>query len=83
MKAVYFYADYCGLCHALRKSVIDKLVKRGADIEAVDVMDRPYYADKFGITRIPTVIVIDGDGEEYARYTDMFTVGVLEDDLGV
>lgn len=83
MKLVFFFADYCGLCHAMRDSVVNELADRGADVEFVDVMERPHYADTFRVTRIPTAVVVDGSGCEYARYTDVFTIGVLESDLGL
>ena len=83
MRLVFFFADYCGLCHAMREHVIDPLASCGADVEIVNAVERPFYADSFRVSRLPTAVVLDEDGDEYARYTDMFTIGVLEGDLGL
>ena len=37
-------------------------------IEELSIDDNPEFAEKFGITRVPTVLFIDGEGREVIRY---------------
>ncbi|MEG0790992.1 MAG: thioredoxin family protein [Gordonibacter sp.] len=67
-RVLFFWADYCGMCRAVRELVIDPLIERGFEVEAIDCMAKPSRAERYGVTRLPTTIVLDHDGEVYAAY---------------
>lgn len=77
-KVLYFEADYCGMCRALRRTLVDPLRSRGIDVEVIDCMKRPCTAERYGIRKLPTTVVLDDGGEVFARYEGSATVEVIE-----
>lgn len=67
-KVLYFTADYCGMCKAVKELAIDGLVEQGIEVEFVDCMAKPSLAEKHGVKKLPTTLVVDHDGEYYLRY---------------
>ncbi|MBR6072042.1 MAG: thioredoxin [Acholeplasmatales bacterium] len=60
-------ATWCGPCRML-KPVLEKLEGEYNDVEfyGVDVDDNPEFAEEFGVSSIPCVILVK-DGKEVAR----------------
>lgn len=67
-KVLYFYADHCGLCRAMKRSLVEPLESRGVRVCRIDVMNNKQAAIEFKIKKLPTTIVLDHDGEVYSRY---------------
>lgn len=60
-------ATWCGPCRML-KPVLEKLDTEIADVEfyGIDVDDNPEFAEAFGVSSIPCVILVK-DGQEVSR----------------
>lgn len=67
-KVLYFYADYCGLCRAMERSLVEPLKKRGVNVSRIDVMNNKHVAIAYKIKKLPTTIILDHDGEIYSRF---------------
>lgn len=67
-RVLFFETDYCGMCRAVRELIIDPLIERGFEVEDIDCMAKPFVAERYGVRRLPTTIVLDHDGEVYASY---------------
>lgn len=77
-RVLFFTANYCGMCRALKSTLVEPLRSRGIDVEEIDCMREPCRAESHGIKRLPTTIILDEDGEAYARYEGIATVEVVE-----
>ena len=69
MKLLYFGADWCSSCKALKPIVEKEIPSKGYEFKYVD-MDSDEgadMADKFGIRSLPTLILIDEQGNEVKR----------------
>lgn len=60
---VDFYADWCGPCKAI-KPILEDLAKDRTDVSvfAVDIEQSPILAEKYRITSLPTVLLLN-DGQ--------------------
>ena len=63
MKALYFWADYCGYCKWARREIINPLIEDGYPINPVDAMRMPDLAIEHNITKLPTIVFVK-DGKE-------------------
>lgn len=61
-----FTAVWCGPCRSM-KPAVETLVEKGYPIKAVDLDQHRDLADRYGVTGVPTFIVVDPDGRELAR----------------
>ena len=69
---VDFHADWCGQCRHL-STVLDELAAEWRDAVAVvkvDVERNEHLAERYGIRRIPTLILFEG-GQERARLVEV------------
>ena len=67
---VDFYASWCGPCRALAptlEALQDEFAREGVQIAKVDVDDQAELAERFGVTSIPTLVVLR-DGLEIRRH---------------
>ena len=65
-----FYATWCGPCRALAptlEALQDDFAREGVRIAKVDVDDQAELAARFGVTSIPTLIVLH-EGVEVRRH---------------
>lgn len=81
---VDFWADYCGPCKMMAP-ILDEIAdeKQGsAKVAKVDVMDQASLAARYGISRLPTMLLFKGGEvrEELvgARYTKQDLISKLE-----
>lgn len=60
-------ATWCGPCRML-KPVLERLDGEISDVEfyGIDVDDKPEFAEEFGVSSIPCIILVK-DGKELAR----------------
>ena len=64
-KLIYFSASWCGPCRQL--GPIMEEVALEAKVQKVDVDKSPEIASFYGIRNIPTVVFVDGMGNEVIR----------------
>lgn len=62
-KLLFFHAYWCGPCKVYAREIIDPLEKLvgSENIEQIDAWKAPHRADKYGIDKLPTVVLLDGD----------------------
>ena len=77
MKILKFFGTWCNPCKALAKAF------EGAKIEHqdIDVDDNEELADKYHVKSVPTVIVLDNEGEELGRFVGPRTKEQLLEEL--
>ena len=64
---LYFTADWCGPCKTAR-SILEEL-SDGIQIEEMDAEVQRAAANFYGVFSLPTIIAIDGTGNEIGRVT--------------
>lgn len=77
-RVLFFTADYCGMCRALKSTLVEPLRSRGIEVEEIDCMREPCKAESHDIKKLPTTVILDEDGEVYAKYEGIATVEVVE-----
>ena len=76
---VDFFADWCGPCRALAPT-LESLAEDAAgalEIVKVDIDDNPELATRYGVQKIPTLVLFDG-GEAQAQITGVVSRSELE-----
>ena len=78
-KLLKFYADWCGPCKQQSK-FLDNL---SIPVESIDVEDgaNESLIEKYGIRNLPTLIIIDKDGNELKRFAGLTKKDVIENYL--
>ena len=76
-----FYADSCGPCKMLSKS-LDSMYPLPIRVSEVDIETSPEIAQKYGIRGVPTMILLE-DGEEIGRMVGYQGDRAVKDFLGV
>ncbi|QEH37177.1 Thioredoxin [Aquisphaera giovannonii] len=61
-----FHAEWCPPCRQMRP-VVAQLVDKGYPIRSVDIDKHPELAEKYGVSAVPTFVVIDRAGNELGR----------------
>lgn len=72
MKYLYFSAPWCGPCKQLAPKM--ELVAEKVTVEKILVDTDTETTQKYGIRNIPTVILIDENGNELERFLGVNTV---------
>ncbi len=72
-----FHADWCGPCQKMRPA-IDQLTRKGLPIRSVNIDRSPAIARKYGVTAVPTFVVIDRSGRALDRTSGLQPAAVLE-----
>ena len=64
MKVLDFYADWCGPCQML-KPVLEQVEKEHPEVEfeAINIDDKPDFAEQYEVMSIPTLVVLNDNGE--------------------
>ncbi len=66
-KLLYFSAEWCGPCRTVVGPIIKTLIDEGYSIKKIDVDQSPEISQHYGVRNIPTVILLNGMGEEKGR----------------
>ncbi len=72
-----FHADWCGPCQRMRPA-IDQLTRKGLPIRSVDIDRSPAIAQKYGVSAVPTFVVVDRSGRELDRTSGLQPAAMLE-----
>lgn len=67
---VFFHAPWCRPCKVFERVLIDPLEAElpNGKIRRVNVQDDPFTAEKYGVTHLPTALVVEGERVLY-RFT--------------
>lgn len=60
-KLLFFYAPWCSPCKFFEKEFIRPVAQRvdKCQITAVNAQESPFLADKYGVNRLPTAILLE------------------------
>lgn len=64
MKILKFFSEWCGPCKTLSKAFENTKIEH----QDIDVDENEELVDKYHIKSIPTVIVLNNEGEELGRF---------------
>ena len=78
MKILKFYADWCGPCKMLSKTIDSIKEEIPFDIEEIDADNNSDMAVKYKIRGLPTMIIVDGD-TEVKRHTGNMTADQVKE----
>lgn len=67
MKALKFYADWCGPCKGLSQVIKNAGEKITVDIENVNIDENIFMAQEHKIRSVPTMILVNDGGVEIKR----------------
>jgi len=68
MKYLYFSAGWCGPCRVLGPTM-KRVESQGVPVNKVDVDSNPDLVTQYSVRSIPTVVLVDETGKEFARST--------------
>lgn len=71
-KILYFSAPWCGPCKQFGP-VMDRISQTGILVEKVNVDNAPAVAAAYNVRSVPTVIVVNGSGNEIGRSVGMLS----------
>lgn len=74
-KLIVFSASWCGPCKRLAPAVAELIEKYPDNVVKYDVDVEVELRDDFEITAVPTLILVDNDGQEISR-----KLGILDKD---
>lgn len=82
MKLIKFEADWCAPCH-MQSEILDGFDLVDLEVHDIDEPEGMELADEFGIAGIPTMVLVDDDGEELERWVGVTQLDELEAGIGV
>lgn len=77
MELLVFSSDTCGPCRALKNSISDNSLD--IPYRIVDVTQQPDLARKYRISSLPTLVVVNIDGDPQAIHRGALPVMTLND----
>lgn len=77
MNILKFFGLWCNSCKTLSKNLEDA----GIEHKSIDVDDNEELTEKYHVKSVPTVIVLDNEGEELGRFVGPRTKEQLLEEL--
>jgi thioredoxin 1 len=71
MKALKFYAEWCGPCKGLTMVVNGAKDKLPMPVENVNIDENVFMAQDFKVRSVPTMIVVDDQEKEIRRHVGL------------
>ena len=78
-KLLVFSASWCGPCKAFKPTLLELDQDR---LEYIDIDELPEIREDYDVRSVPTVILVDEDGEELVRLVGAQPLSKLQDLLG-
>lgn len=74
-----FWADWCGGCRLI-DPVVDRVAKShsGVMLRRIDVSEAQAIVQQYGVSTLPTLIFLSGDGRESSRLSGPITGRQIE-----
>ena len=79
MKVLDFYADWCGPCQML-KPILEEIEKDHPEVEfeRINIDVERDLAEKYGIVSIPTLVILDDEGEVHETLVGLRSKAEIE-----
>lgn len=68
MKAIKFYAEWCGPCKVLTNVINNAKDKLPMKVESVNIDDNIFMAQNFKVRSVPTIVIVDDNENEIKRH---------------
>jgi thioredoxin 1 len=78
MKILKFYADWCGPCKMLSKTIESIKEEIPFEVEEIDADNNAEMAKQYNIRGLPTMVIVDGEIEVKRHVGNMTTDQVKE-----
>ena len=82
MKALKFYATWCGPCKSLSQIIEGAADRITIPIEEVDIDNNMDLAIEYGVRGVPVMVLLDDAGKEIKRQAGVMTEDKLLEFLG-
>ncbi|HOJ93744.1 MAG TPA: thioredoxin family protein, partial [Fervidobacterium nodosum] len=73
LKIMYFKNDKCGVCTAFLPKIQRISKDYELELEVVDVVQKPEVAGQNMVFTVPTILIIDSEGNEIKRFARSFS----------
>lgn len=83
MKVLYFTAAWCGPCKMFKPVFESTIAESGVNAQVVDVDQNKELAVQYSITSVPTIVVLDDNGQAFNRNSGVMSKPQLKQFLGV
>ena len=83
MKAIKFYAEWCGPCKGLSMVIENAKDQITVPIENIDIDQNIMESVTYGVRSVPTMILLDENGSELKRKVGMMNEAQLLEFLKV
>ena len=69
-KLLYFHASWCGPCKMVDREFLSKVEAEvnPEQIVRIDAQNEAVTADKYGVDKLPTTIILDGDRVVFKKW---------------
>ena len=76
-KILYFSASWCGPCQNFKP--IMESISQSIPTVIVDIDSRPDLVSQYGIRSVPTLVFVDGNGNELSKKVGVLSEGQVRD----
>ena len=76
-KILYFSASWCGPCQNFKP--IMESISQSIPTNIIDIDSRPDLVSQYGIRSVPTLVFVDGNGNELSKKVGVLSEGQVRD----